>query len=404
MLQCETTQRQLMALLRAYLTGQPTEAARFRTADWDALWREAKLQTVSGFAYAAAQRLPMDCRPDETRRRQWQRETMKAYLHFAALFAAQSRFCSVLEDAGIPVCIWKGIAAAAAYPEPELRTMGDVDALVPAEDMQTARSALLRAGYEPEKGKPHEDAMHWGVQKDGVIFEVHRSVTNGAALPEGFLPLDGRQTVQTVYGSFTALDVTTHACAMLLHMLCHFVSSGFGLRQLYDWAFWLKNMPVDAQKVHAPACAVGAERFLYAVTRVCADSFGLQTDYGWEAQMDGSVSDRILEDILLGGNWGMKEGDRTYSLVFTATEGRAAQGRGAQIAGKLDRLAEELCPWTRRHRAVRALLWGAVCVQFAWRVLAGKRRVPHLVQAQAIAARRSRMFAELGLTTAQKQE
>ena len=50
MLQCETTQRQLMALLRAYLTGQPTEAARFRTADWDALWREAKLQTVSGFA------------------------------------------------------------------------------------------------------------------------------------------------------------------------------------------------------------------------------------------------------------------------------------------------------------------------------------------------------------------
>lgn len=27
MLQCETTQRQLMALLRAYLTGQPPEAA-----------------------------------------------------------------------------------------------------------------------------------------------------------------------------------------------------------------------------------------------------------------------------------------------------------------------------------------------------------------------------------------
>lgn len=108
---------------------------------------------------------------------------------------------------------------------------------------------------------------------------------------------------------------------------------------------------------------------------------------------------RILEDILLGGNWGMKEGDRTYSLVFTATKGRAARGRGAQIAGKLDRLAEELCPWTRRHPAARALLWGPVCVQFEWRVLAGKRRVPHLAQAQGIMARRSRMFAELGMTT-----
>lgn len=249
--------------------------------------------------------------------------------------------------------------------------MGDVDALVPAEDMQTARSALLRAGYEPEKGKPHEDAMHWGVQKDGVIFEVHRSVTNSAALPEGFLPLDGRQTVQTVYGSFTALNATTHACAMLRH----FVSSGFGLQQLYDWAFWLKNMPVDAQKVHALACAAGAERFLYAVTRVCANSFGLQTDYGWEAQMDGSVSERILEDILLGGNWGMKEGDRTYSLVFTATEGRAAQGRGAQIAGKLDRLAEELCPWTRRHRGRSAYSLHGGCwpANAACRILCKRR-------------------------------
>ncbi len=62
------------------------------------------------------------------------------------------------------MCIWKGIAAAAAYSEPELRTMGDVDELVPAEDMQTARNVLLRAGYEPENGDLHEDAMHWGAE------------------------------------------------------------------------------------------------------------------------------------------------------------------------------------------------------------------------------------------------
>ncbi len=42
--------------------------------------------------------------------------------------------------------------------------MGDVDELVPAEDMQTARNVLLRAGYEPENGDLHEDAMHWGAE------------------------------------------------------------------------------------------------------------------------------------------------------------------------------------------------------------------------------------------------
>lgn len=405
MLQCEIIQRQLLALLRAYLTEQPPDAALFQQTDWDALRREAELQTVSGFACTAAARLPADDRPDAARLAQWQRETMTAYLHFAALFAAQQDFCGVLERAGVPVCIWKGFAAAAAYPEPELRAMGDVDALVPPERMDDARNALLCAGYALKKEENDED-MHLGFQKDGAVFEVHRSVTSGVSLPAGFLQacLDGRKTVQTAYGDFPALDDTAHACAMLLHMLRHFVSSGFGLRQLYDWAFWLRNVPVDAEQVLELARAVGAEQFLYAATRVCVDWFGLQDRYGWAERIDGSVSDAMLEDILIGGNWGLKEDNRTYSLVFTATEGRAASGRAAQMTAKLDRLAEELCPWTRSHPAARALLWGPVCIQFMWRVLTGKRSMPHLAQAQDIAARRNAMFAQLGLSSADKRE
>lgn len=405
-MQCETVQRQLLALLRAYLTEQPPDAALFQATDWDALRREAELQTVAGFACTAAARLPVSCRPADTFFAPWQRETMTAYFRFAALFAAQQEFCAVLERADVPVCIWKGFAAAAAYPEPELRAMGDVDALVPAERMDDACTALLRAGYTLKKEDVDDEDMHLGFQKDGAVFEVHRSVTSGVSLPADFLQacLENRKTVQTAYGAFPALDDTAHACAMLLHMLRHFVSSGFGLRQLYDWAFWLKNVPVDAGQVLELARAVGAEQFLYAATRICADWFGLHDRYGLAQRIDSSVSDAMLEDILIGGNWGLKEDNRTYSLVFTTTEGRAANGRAAQMAAKLNALAEELCPWARRHPAARPLLWGPVCVQFAWRVATGQRSMPHLTQAQDIAARRNAMFARLGLSSTDKRE
>ncbi|MGM9613153.1 MAG: nucleotidyltransferase family protein, partial [Butyricicoccus sp.] len=401
-MQCETVQQQLLALLRAYLTEQSPDAALFEKTDWSALRREAELQTVSGFICTAAARLPADYQPDAVLFASWQHKTMTAYLHFAALFAAQQEFCTVLQSAGVPVCIWKGFAAAAAYPEPELRTMGDVDALVPAESMNAACAALLHAGYTRKKEHADDEDMHLGFQKDGMVFEVHRSITACVELPASFLQrcLDAHKTIQTAYGDFPVLGDTAHACAMLLHMLRHFISSGFGLRQLYDWAFWLKNVPINAEKVLELARVVGAELFLYAATRICTDWFGLHDRYGWAERIDRSISDAMLEDILIGGNWGFKESNRTYSLVFTMTEGRTENSRPAQMAVKLNALAEKLCPWTRRYPAARPLLWGPVCVQFMWRVSTGKRSVPDLTQAQNIAARRNAMFVRLGLSTA----
>ncbi|MBQ1281453.1 MAG: hypothetical protein IIY16_04325 [Oscillospiraceae bacterium] len=70
-------QHQLLALLRAYFTDGSPDPRTFADTDWAALCREARLQTVSGFACTAMLRLPQELRPDAEFCAAWERETMR---------------------------------------------------------------------------------------------------------------------------------------------------------------------------------------------------------------------------------------------------------------------------------------------------------------------------------------
>ena len=406
--QCTRAQCQLLELLRAYFTGSPPEAGLFEGADWPAVCREAQEQTVSGFAYTAMTRLPGELQPEAALRTVWQRETMRGYLIFSRFFERQDAFCRLLRENGVAVLIWKGLAAAAYLPEPELRTLGDVDALIPRGQMERAVAVLTANGYRREKDNDDDTEMHVALEKDGVHFELHRTVTKGVRLPDDYMTgcFARQKTVELAYGAFPAQDDTDHAFAMLLHMLRHFVSSGFGLRQLYDWAFCLQYGAVDRARLLDMARTAGAERFLSAATDLCIRIFGLSASHAWAVPVSEAACDGMLEDILIGGNWGRKEENRTYSLVFSENAGDGGEGRARQLrqmAAKMNRLAVELCPAAKEHPAVQPLLWAPALARFAYHVGTGRQQRPKIGQAKQIAERRIRTMRELGLESEQKR-
>ena len=406
MLQCTLAQRQLLELLRAYFIGSSPDPKLFMGADWSAICGEAQAQTVSGFVYTAMTRLPAKQQPEAALRTAWQRETMRGYMIFGHYFDLQDRFCRLLQENGVQVLIWKGIATAAYLPDPELRTMGDIDGLIPRGQMERAVEVLTAHGYEREKDTDDDTEMHVAVVKDGMHFELHRTVSNGIRLPDDYLNgcFVRRQVVESAYGAFPAQEDTDHAFAMLLHMLRHFVGSGFGLRQLYDWAFCLQNAAVDRKRLLDMARVAGAEKFLSAVTDVCIRYFGLSESRKWDAAVTEEAADGMLEDILIGGNWGRKEENRTYSLVFSENAGdgsRLQQVR--QMTGKMNRLAVELCPAAKNHPVVQPLLWVPALTRFGYNVMTGKQQRPKIGLAKQIADRRRKMMKELDLEAEQKR-
>ena len=58
--------------------------------------------------------------------------------------AAMAEFASLLAQEHIPYVVFKGLAAGAKYPQPELRTMGDIDFYVPPSDFDRAVDVIER--------------------------------------------------------------------------------------------------------------------------------------------------------------------------------------------------------------------------------------------------------------------
>jgi hypothetical protein len=93
---------------------------------------------------------------------------------------------AVLDDSGIPVRVLKGSALAhTVYPDPSLRSFGDVDVLVPSQRYDQAVRALCRSGARRryEEPRPGFDRRFGkGVcleTTDGFEIDVHRTFVAG---------------------------------------------------------------------------------------------------------------------------------------------------------------------------------------------------------------------------------
>src|SRR5665648_101548 len=73
-----------------------------------------------------------------------------AGLHSLLLERSRRQAAKAFDLAGIPAIWLKGIGLAhTCYPQPQLRSMSDLDVLVPLQQMQPAREILLSIGFQP---------------------------------------------------------------------------------------------------------------------------------------------------------------------------------------------------------------------------------------------------------------
>ena len=100
------------------------------------------------------------------------------------------RVATLFDECGIPFRVLKGAAVAhSAYPDPGLRTFGDVDLLVPSEAFDDALAALVNAGARRRYDQPRpgfDRRFSKGacvVDRDNLEIDVHRTFVSG---PFGF--------------------------------------------------------------------------------------------------------------------------------------------------------------------------------------------------------------------------
>ena len=133
--------------------------------DWDGVLAGANVQAVSALA---AEGLPEDL--SEEQQTDWRDAKYARIANFVRYAMAQDELCQLFDAHDIKAVVVKGTAAAIYYPQPALRTMGDIDLVVLPEHYSRAKEVLLEAGYQLSGA---EADRHIAFKKDGVMIELH---------------------------------------------------------------------------------------------------------------------------------------------------------------------------------------------------------------------------------------
>ena len=134
------------------------------------VYAELQAQAIPGFALLPGGLL--DACADNALAAAWFNRDLGRRALFGHLLNVQDEMLSVLEAKGIPTVILKGAAAGMLYPDPGLRSYGDIDFMVSPADFKRARAALVAAGFE-DKDDDGVCDHHVGLDKDGVCLELH---------------------------------------------------------------------------------------------------------------------------------------------------------------------------------------------------------------------------------------
>lgn len=154
-----------------------------------------------------------------------------------------------LAQAGIRPVLMKGAGLAALYPEPQMRSWGDIDLFVGKNQYHPA-CAVMRETF-PKALKFDEELdhyKHYNLIADGISMEVHRITVDLQH------PMDARHYAQMeAYGVAQACDreidgvhvqifePTFNALFVMLHAWEHAMTKGAGIRQICDLVLLLHH-------------------------------------------------------------------------------------------------------------------------------------------------------------------
>ncbi len=237
----------------------------------------------------------------------------------------------ILQEAGIKVVLLKGAAVGAYYPVPELRKSGDIDLLLLDSDQENiVKEIMLEHDFWV---KEEQLALHHITYetRSGIEIEMHTLLAE---------PFDNRKVNQFLEALLSekkckveeqeamgirlpVLSKSYFAFELLLHMLQHFLRSGFGLKLLCDWVvFWMRGCEQEEQLEYRKLVEQsGLKNFSDVVTWTCIHYLGLdEKKVAWMELSDNLPVESFLREILDAEEFGKSHESRMVMMRGTGLQ------------------------------------------------------------------------------------
>lgn len=256
-----------------------------------------------------------------------QQESRQIVMQSYRLLFLTKYVVSILKQNDISVIVLKGVATGSLYPVPEMRKSGDVDLLVPNDIPEAViRKVMLAAGFRLSEAQ-HANHHIAFVTEEGIHVEIHTMLAepfaykklNRAIAKHGTMCWEHLHVAEIMGVELPILDKPFHAYELLLHMLQHFMYSGFGLKLLCDWVMiWRVNWSQEEKDLFNSLIEeAGLSVFSDAITAVCQKFLGLSTEDNDSLINQTDMADKMLREILDAEEFGNSDSNRMVMMSGT---------------------------------------------------------------------------------------
>lgn len=362
----------------------------YKNVDFDAVYCELKDQAVLSLTAGLLRDLPLR---DELRQR-WKTTVYQTVYNGAILSEAEKQALNTLE--GINVCVMKGSASAIYYPNPEIRTFGDIDLLVHPKDFQSAMERLIAIGYrvqDPERPTGRNVQLF----KGQVEVELHQSYFGGRYMKER----DARdEQLFKAMSTCEHRNIGKHVFPMfddanngmiLLHHLHRHILDGVGLRHLIDWMMFVNQVCNDDywhSTFHAISEQLDLVVFAKAITRTCQLYLGLPQTITWCQDVDESYCETFITYLLQKGNFGKKSKPTGEEMVLSKLSMRKGIGEEWK---QLQKRGAVNWPLAQKHPVLAKVAWIRQIGIYVMKLIRMKA-LRQVISQRRKAAERNRMF------------
>ena len=230
--------------------------------------------------------------------------------------------------AGLHPIVMKGIVCRRLYGEYcDHRPSGDEDILICKGDYQLIQKIYIENGYFPENAnvtpKQLEDLQEitfYNIQS-GLTIEVHVNPIGHhndlrRKMNDYFKCVFERSIVLNINGvNITTMCATDHFLYLVLHSFKHFISAGFGVRQVLDILLFEQEYADEIDWNYIETALKDIRAYSFFADLICIGERYL----GFNTQLDisGNCPEELLIDLLGNGAFGNGTQEQRTALQMT---------------------------------------------------------------------------------------
>lgn len=317
----------LLEILRREVTGEDgTEKMELSVAGLNAVMRLAREHAVTGLVANATMRNRIVIAGGVAEGRgevvmRLMQQTMAHRQNQRRFEDAVGRFARLMKENGIAYVVFKGLAVARYYPEPFVRTMGDVDFYVPKSCFDRAVEVIER-GLNVVMDKEEVD-KHYSFDWQGIRFEMHYQIETfgnhrhqhrfDRMIDEAMAEHADSFTDATSDGNETEVSVlppTEDLIVVFKHWFNHLLVEGVGLRQTLDLAVLLNAYrdKINVGRLMTALDGIGYMKAFRAMLAMMKRYFGfewLDSNFVLGCR-DERYADKLMAAVMESGNFGRK--------------------------------------------------------------------------------------------------